>query len=105
MFIRFHTNKILTTVTVVVVTTVVLQFVASQPAEDVTKVGDEDEWRSKNRTGLVLHHKAVVLEPPVDVTLLLHFVEGVAALRFESIKLLNQTTNLILTLNMTKLQN
>ena len=50
------------------------------------KVGKDDERRSQRRTGLVLHDEIVVLGSPVDVALLLHLVDNVAALRIGKTK-------------------
>ena len=41
-------------------------------------MGEDDERRSQSRTGLILHHQLVVLEPPVEFTIRVHLAEGVA---------------------------
>ena len=47
---------------------------------------EDDERRSHSRTGLVLNDELVMLEHPVEVALLLHLVECVAAWRVEGTK-------------------
>ena len=47
---------------------------------------EDDERRSHSRTGLVLNDELVMLELPVEVALLLHLVECVAAWRVEGTK-------------------
>lgn len=51
---------------------------ADYPLDKEIDVREDDERRSQGRTGVVLNNQVVALELPVDVTVTLHFREGVA---------------------------
>ena len=51
---------------------------ADGPLNEEVNVREDDERRSQGRPGVVLNNQVVALELPVDVTVCLHFIKGVA---------------------------
>lgn len=51
---------------------------ADVPLDNEIDVREDDERRSQGRTGVVLNNQVVALELPVDVTVSLHYSEGMA---------------------------
>lgn len=50
---------------------------ADDSLDEKIYVGEDNERRSKRRTGMVLNNQVVALELPIDVTVCLHSREGV----------------------------
>ena len=53
---------------------------ADVPLDEEVQMGEDDEGRSQARPRVVLNNQVVPLEFPVDVAVLLNFVEGVAVI-------------------------
>ena len=51
---------------------------ADVPLDEEVQMGEDDEGRSQARPRVVLNNQVVPLEFPVDVAVLLNFVESVA---------------------------